>query len=239
MKKKIIFSIILVIMLAVSYTAPSMTHTNDCFAKAKSKYVKIKKTVWKEYKEGYTVTLPAYKKKVASLNKTVKSQKTTIANKNKTIASKDKTIASQKTVIQNNSKTISDQKVTIANQKAQISDQKLQISDLNATIKDKKSTISWLWKQLEAFGYFYNYDTHQWEPTETTAEESQPTVEEMNMSEDTSEVDIIEADTGLHVESIKLMDRYGEWAAYYVQADGDLYVITVGGGAVDVCSQLN
>ena len=56
-----------------------------------------------------------------------------------------------------------------------------------------------------------------------------------------SPADIIDMQTGLHVDYIKTIDTYskGDWAAYYVHSDGDIYVITIKRGTVDVVAQLN
>ena len=51
----------------------------------------------------------------------------------------------------------------------------------------------------------------------------------------------IEEQTGLSVDYVQEIDGTDEfnWYAYYVQADGDLYVITLDHDEVDVCVQLN
>lgn len=118
--------------------------------------------------------------------------------------------------------TVPKQKKTITSQKKTISNQKKTITKLNNTISDKKQTISWLWDSLEEFGYEYNYDTHQWESTQ-----------------DTSQKELIIEQTGLVVDYIRLIEKYNRWAAYYVEADGDIYVITVVREKVDVCQILN
>ncbi len=214
MKRTISLIIAVAMLLTTAFVVPTATHSNDVCAKSKSKYVKIKKTTWKEYKEAYTVTLPNYKKKVTSLNKTVASQKKTITARNNTIKNKDATIASQK-------KTIDAQAA--------------QITEKDATIKDKKSTISWLWDQLEAFGYFYNYDSHKWEPKE---QESEP-IEVLDLDNAPDVAFLIEEQTDLHVDSVAIIDSWKTWYCYYVQADGDLYVITVKNEEVQVCTMLN
>ena len=204
MKKKITSIVIAVaVLLSCSFVIPTTMHANDCFAKSKTKYVKIKKTTYEKMKK-------------------------TISNQSKAITSYKNTINSQKT--------------TIANQKATIAEQKLTISEKEQTIKDKKQTISWLWNTLEDYGYFYNYDTHKWESNEETAEEeaeSDHAISYVDMSEDSSQIDIIRDQTGLAVDSVQLFGSYNDWAAYYVEADGDIYTITIKAGNVDVVSQLN
>lgn len=51
--------------------------------------------------------------------------------------------------------------------------------------------------------------------------------------------EIIEADTGLVVDKVKLVDSYGNWAFYEVFADGDIYAVTIKANSVDVCVILN
>lgn len=212
MKKKITSIIIAVaVLLSCSFVVPTTMHSNDCFAKSKTKYVKIKKTTYEKMK------------------KTISNQSTAIKNQSKAITSYKNTVNSQKT--------------TIANQKATIAEQKLTISEKEQTIKDKKQTISWLWSTLEDFGYYYDYDTHKWESDGTEEEEeeveSDHAISYVDMSEDSSQIDIIRDQTGLAVDSVQLFGSYNDWAAYYVEADGDLYVITVKAENVDVVSQLN
>ena len=149
--------------------------------------------------------------KYNNMVKTINNQKSTIANLNNTIAKKN-------TSIQNQSKLI---------------------DDLNATIKDKKSTISWLYDTLEGFGYAYNYSTHKWECTE---EDDPPDPEPLPWQElmYTDEVNEMMAEqTGLTIDNVNIIDSYRNWACYYVEADGDLYVITMKKGIVDVCQILN
>ena len=131
-------------------------------------------------------------------------------------------------------KTIASQKKTIASQKKTIASQKTKISNQEQTIKDKKSTISWLWGTLEDFGYEYNYDTHRWEGT------AEPTpIEELNMEDASDVIQLLEEQTGLSIDVVQIMDNWRTWYCYYVQADGDLYVITVKNKVVDVCAILN
>lgn len=212
MKKRITSIVIAVaVLLSCSFVVPTTMHSNDCFAKSKTKYVKIKKTTYNNMKK-------------------------TIANQSKAIQNQSKAITSYKN-------TISSQNTTIANQKTTIAEQKLTISEKEQTIKDKKQTISWLWSTLEDYGYFYNYDTHKWESegtTETEEEtESDHAISYVDMSEDSSQIDIIRDQTGLAVDSVQLFGSYNDWAAYYVEADGDIYTITIKAGNVDVVSQLN
>lgn len=203
MKKKITSIVIAVaVLLSCSFVVPTTMHSNDCFAKSKTKYVKIKKTTYNNMKK-------------------------TIANQSKAITSYKNTISSQNT--------------TIANQKTTIAEQKLTISEKEQTIKDKKQTISWLWSTLEDYGYFYNYDTHKWEQNEDTAEpEGEPVeIDNVQLTEDGSQVEIIAEETGLTIDCVQVFESYDDWYAYYVYADGDIYVITVKNGHVDVCTQLN
>lgn len=53
--------------------------------------------------------------------------------------------------------------------------------------------------------------------------------------------EIIEETLLQEVNMCKMIDSYeeGNWFAYYVYADGDVYVITLKNNAVDVCCQLN
>ena len=184
--KKRIMSIAIAIMLIATcaFVIPTTTHQNDCFAKAKTKYVKIKKTTYNNMK-----------------------------------------------------KTISNQKATIQKQSTAIQNQSKLIDQLNATIKDKKSTINWLWSTLEEFEYEYNYDTHKWEYTgEPEAPEELPWTELM-YTEDV--VPTMAEQTGLTIDNVQIIETYRNWACYYVEADGDLYVITMNKGIVDVCQILN
>ena len=51
---------------------------------------------------------------------------------------------------------------------------------------------------------------------------------------------IIEEQTGLCVDEVRVMDEYGDaWGAYYCYCDGDIYCITIDDGLVDVCQILN
>lgn len=112
--------------------------------------------------------------------------------------------------------------VTVPKQKKTIAAKNKKIESLNATIKDKKQTISWLWGTLEDFGYEYSYDNHYWQAVQ-----------------DTSQKELMEEQTGLHIDYVKPIEKYNRWAAYYVEADGDMYVITVVREQVDVCQILN
>lgn len=83
-------------------------------------------------------------------------------------------------------------------------------------------------------------------PTEETEEPETPieaeTVTEAETVEpetDTTPAGIIESQTGLCVDTVKQFDSYGNWAAYEVFADGDIYVVTIKAGSVDVCTILN
>lgn len=74
------------------------------------------------------------------------------------------------------------------------------------------------------------------EPIEAeTAVEAEPGEPET----DTTPAGIIESQTGLCVDTVKQFDSYGNWAAYEVFADGDIYVVTIKAGSVDVCTILN
>ncbi len=106
--------------------------------------------------------------------------------------------------------------------KVTVPKQKKTIASLNNTISEKKSTISWLWDTLEDYGYEYSYDSHEWQAVQ-----------------DTSQKTIIEEQTGLTVDYIKPIEKYNRWAAYYVEADGDIYCVTVVREKVEVCQILN
>ena len=57
-----------------------------------------------------------------------------------------------------------------------------------------------------------------------------------------SDEEIIMAECGLAViDEITLIDSYdeGNWYCYYLFSDGDVYVVTLKNGSVDVCVQLN
>ena len=154
----------------------------------------------------------------AAKAKYVKVKQVTYEKMKKTIASQKKTIASQKKTITARNNTITSQKETIA--------------ERDATIKEKKSTISWLWDQLEEFGYSYNYDTHKWE------REAIP-IEQVNMDAANDVIPMLEEQTGLTIDCVEMMDAWRTWYAFYVQADGDLYVITVKNKVLYIVSQLN
>lgn len=163
----------------------------------------------------------------AAKAKYVKVKQATYNKMKKTIASQKKTIASQK-------KTITARNNTITARDKTINSLKSQVAEKDATIKDKKSTISWLWDQLEAFGYEYNYDSHQWESTQ----EPVP-IENLDMQDATDVIPLLEEQTGLSIDVVRIMEYWKTWYCYYVEADGDLYVITVKNKVVDVISQLN
>ena len=193
MKRRIMSIIIAVTMcFTCAFVLPAISHTDDCFAKAKkSKYVKIKRTTYNKMKA-----------------------------------------------------TINNQSVTIQKQSTAIQNQSKAIGNLNTTIKDKKKTISWLWSTLEDFGYFYNYDTHKWEPESVAHDEEDPieetqTIEKADLTEDDTQIEIIREETGLVIDCVQRIEGNNSWNAYYVYADGDIYVITVKGGHVAVKTQLN
>ena len=123
-------------------------------------------------------------------------------------------------------------KKTISSQKKTISKQKKTIADKDATINKKKQTISWLWSSLEEFGYHYNYDTHNWE------REVIP-IDQINMNAANDVIPLLEQQTGLVIDVVETIDSWKTWYAFYVQADGDLYVITMKNKIVDVVTQLN
>lgn len=108
---------------------------------------------------------------------------------------------------------------------------KTQLEDLNTQLKDKKSQVHWLWETLEEVGYFYNYDTHQWEPVEDGI------IPTPAVSEET--IETMATQTGLVIDEVSIIDNYKSWYVYYVYADGDIYVITMQKDRVDVVTQLN
>jgi lipopolysaccharide export LptBFGC system permease protein LptF len=202
MKKRITSIIIAVaVLLSCSFVVPTTMHSNDCFAKSKSKkvkYIKVKKTTYNK-------------------------MKATINNQSVTIQKQSSTIQKQSAAITNQSKLIDEQK---------------------AQLKNKKSQVSWLWSTLEDFGYFYNYDTHKWEPESVAHDEEDPieepqTIEKADMTEDDTQIEIIREETGLVIDCVQRIEGDNSWNAYYVYADGDIYVITVKDGHVAVCTQLN
>lgn len=79
--------------------------------------------------------------------------------------------------------------------------------------------------------------TEEPEEIEITTEEpeEEPAAEETA----TTPADIIAAETGLTVDSVKQFDSYGNWSAHEVFADGDIYVVTIKAGHVDVVQILN
>lgn len=160
------------------------------------------------------------------------------AKKVKYIKVKKTTYNKMKATIDNQSITIQKQSSTIQKQSAAITNQSKLIDDQKAQLKDKKSQVSWLWETLESFGYFYNYDTHKWEGEGTEPSEPEQ-LEWVDMMETTEVTPLMEEQTGLHIDNVQIMDSYRNWACYYVEADGDLYVITMKKGAVDVCTILN
>ena len=165
----------------------------------------------------------------AAKAKYVKVKQKTYNKMKKTIAAQKKTIASQKT-------TISKQNSTITSLNKTITDQKAQIEEKDTTIKKKNSTINWLYDSMEEAGYKYNYDTHRWEQTET----SDPVyLDWMDMIGTEDVIPLMEEQTGLSIDAVYVMETWKTWACYYVEADGDLYVITMKKGEVDVCQILN
>lgn len=79
------------------------------------------------------------------------------------------------------------------------------------------------------------------EPVEEEIAEPEPVEEVEPFCTELMPADIIDMQTGLHVDYIQLVDEYtkGHWAAYYLYADGDIYIVTIKNGKVDVCCQLN
>ena len=63
-------------------------------------------------------------------------------------------------------------------------------------------------------------------------------IEDVDGEDDTPQ-GIIESQTGLYVDYIKWIEGNGSWDAWYVEADGDIYAITIKDGIVDVVAQLN
>lgn len=201
MKKKIIaFATIIVMVFTCAFVMPTVTHSDDAFAKAKTKYVKIKKTTYNKMK------------------KTITNQSNAIASYKKTVASQKSTIQKQSTAIQNQSKLIDEQK---------------------EEINKKKQQVSWLWSTLEEFGYGYNYDTHKWEAVAVDEPEQPEPLpwQEMMYTDEVTET--MAEQTGLVIDTVSIIETYRNWACYYVEADGDLYVITMNRGTVDVCQILN
>lgn len=166
----------------------------------------------------------------AAKAKYVKVKQVTYEKMKKTIASQKKTIASQK-------KTITARNKTITSQKSTITTKTNKITELQNTIKEKKSTISWLWSQLEEFGYFYNYDTHKWEVDENKEQVKPLDWAELQQTEGI--IPVMEEQTELSIDNVQIVDSWKAWVCYYVEADGDLYVITMQRGVVDVCQILN
>ena len=80
---------------------------------------------------------------------------------------------------------------------------------------------------------------------ETVDEVAPPEVDEVNENNDecykanATPEEIIEADTGLTVDAVKQFDSCGDWSAYEVFADGDIYAVTIKGGSVGACAILN
>lgn len=82
------------------------------------------------------------------------------------------------------------------------------------------------------------------EPAETVEPETMETEPEtvpetVEPKADNTPAGIIESQTGLHVDSVKQFDSYGNWSAYEVFAGGDIYAVTIKAGAVDVVQILN
>lgn len=180
----------------------------------------------------FAFIVPDTKCFAAAKAKYVKVKQVTYNKMKKTIASQKKTIASQKKTITNQQKTIADQQNRINQQNNTINNNAKAIEEKDATIKEKKSTISWLWSSLEEFGYFYNYDTHKWE------RQAIP-IEQVSMDAANDVIPMLEEQTGLTIDHVEMMDAWKTWYAFYVEADGDLYVITVKNKVVDVVAQLN
>lgn len=175
-----------------------------------------------------------------SKSKYVKIKRTKYNNMVKTINNQKTTITNLNSYITNYKTTIANQKKTISNQSTSIQNQSKLIDDLNAQLKDKKQQVSWLWSTLEEFGYRYNYDTHKWEVTEEEEVQSDPEPlpwQELMFTEEVNEM--MAEQTGLTIDNVNIIDSYRNWACYYVEADGDLYVITMKKGIVDVCQILN
>lgn len=78
-------------------------------------------------------------------------------------------------------------------------------------------------------------ETAETEEPETT----EPTAETVTAKADNTPAGIIESQTGLTVDSVKQFDNYGNWAAYEVFVDGDIYAVTIKAGRVDVVQILN
>ena len=78
--------------------------------------------------------------------------------------------------------------------------------------------------------------TEEPEEVETTTEEPE---EEPAAEAATTPAEIIAAETGLTVDSVKQFDSYGNWSAYEVFADGDIYAVTIKADHVDVVQILN
>lgn len=80
------------------------------------------------------------------------------------------------------------------------------------------------------------------EPTATATTSETTTTETTTTETKPTHKDIILHDTDLQViDYIRLIDKSTkyQWYAYYIQSDGDLYVITIRNNHVDVCCILN
>lgn len=123
-------------------------------------------------------------------------------------------------------------KKTIASQKKIIKQKNAIITEKDAIINKKKQTNSWLWNQLEEFGYTYNRETYKWEK-ETTP------IEQINMEDGSDVIMLLEEKTNLNINSVQIIESWRTWYCYYVEADGNLYVITVKNKEIDICEQIN
>jgi hypothetical protein len=74
---------------------------------------------------------------------------------------------------------------------------------------------------------------------ETVTEEAEPEAPEAVETEPETPEQIIEAQTGLQVDYIKRIEGNSTWCAWYIEADGDIYVVTIKSGNVDKCVILN
>lgn len=211
MKKRITAIIVaLAVTLSCAFIIPSTMHNNDCFAKSKTKYVKIKKTTYEKMK------------------KTIASQKTTIANQKKTITARNNTINSYKTTVANQKTTIAEQKLEISEKEQTIKDKKQTIGWLWSTLEDFGYFYNY-----DSHKWEQNIETAEpeGEPIE---------IGQVALTEDASQVELIAEETGLVIDTVQLIESYKDkWFAYYVYANGDIYTITVNNGHVEVCTQLN
>ncbi len=92
MKRTLSFIIILAVIMTSAFVIPTATHQNDCMAKSKSKYVKVKRTTYNKYKAAYNkekdykLTISEQKATISELKLEVNDLNSTIKNKKQTIS---------------------------------------------------------------------------------------------------------------------------------------------------------